>query len=503
MTALESKIEQILNDLYRIDASFKQHEAKVRAIIKEVLASKPDTKFDERFAQDLRRKLLAQADLLKEKNDLSLLKRLKNLKLMNYALGATALAAIILVVVIGLHQAPGPSGKNDVADLFTAAPQITRLPNNAFGTLAPATQISAPLGLGGDNGAETFSQNAADRSLAEPKAVGMGGGGGTSSAIMPPFVNYKYVYKGSEFSIDHDQMPVYRRVKTAANGGDIASLIRNMNFGLVDMSSFDDLKLENMNLVQNKDFGYSFNINVQESSISIYQNWQRWPTPDKLCQDQTCLDSARLKITDVPDDAALISIADQFLKDHNISTENYDTPYVDNTWKIEYDNATDKANAYIPNVLTVIYPQKIEGSVVYDESGRKAGLGVNVDVTVKKVAGLGELYAQNYDSSMYEVEKDSGKLIALAEKGGINGGYWTGSAGRTEEIELGTPSVVYVKNYRYSQMGISDELLIPSLMFPIVKGPVSGMFYQKSIIVPLPTDMQTHDEGPVRILPAQ
>ena len=58
---MEEKINEILNDLYKLDPSFRQHESKLRDLIVKLLQAKPDTKFDYHFAQSLRTQLLRQA----------------------------------------------------------------------------------------------------------------------------------------------------------------------------------------------------------------------------------------------------------------------------------------------------------------------------------------------------------------------------------------------------------------------------------------------------------
>jgi hypothetical protein len=508
MTELDSKIEQVLKDLYQIDPLFKEHEAKVRILIKEVLLSKPETKFDQEFARDLRRKLMAQADLMKEKRDVSLLRKASLLKKVSYSLGFVALAAIVAAGGLYYKDSKKPGRLADITSLLSGSVNISKQKSNAFGKLALSSPLGTPTGSGGN---EAAPQNDAAAKSSPSFAYGMGGGGnGIDAKIMPPMVNYQYVYKGGEFTVDSAQMDVYRRIKTAASAGNMAAYLRGLDFGLLDMGSFSNLSLQNMNIMEDKDFGYSFYINMQESSISASENWQRWQTPDRQCRDQQCYESLRLKMADLPSDQSTIDLANRFLKDHKISTANFDEPFVDSTWKLEYESATDKTNSYIPNILTVIYPLKVDGHVIYDEGGRKTGLYASVDVRVNKVSGFGELYAQNYDSSTYAVETDSNKLIKLAEKGGLNSAYYAyENAAKTETIELGTPEFIYIKHYQYSpDGGTSTELLVPALSFPITKTPAGQFFYQKNVIVPLPRSYSTAGQshpyhagaGPIIIL---
>ncbi|MFZ5341046.1 MAG: hypothetical protein ACOZBL_00255 [Patescibacteria group bacterium] len=54
------------------------------------------------------------------------------------------------------------------------------------------------------------------------------------------------------------------------------------------------------------------NLNFKEGSISLWQNYEKWPRID--CRDEQCYKNNRVKITDIPRDDVLISIADSFVK---------------------------------------------------------------------------------------------------------------------------------------------------------------------------------------------
>lgn len=241
--------------------------------------------------------------------------------------------------------------------------------------------------------------------------------------------------------------------------------------------------------------------------VSITENWKKWQTPDRLCADEVCFEQNRLKIDDIPDDQTLISLATEFLKDHNISLENYGIPYVQNFWQLEYQTVQDKSLAYVPDIVSVIFPLKINGTEVYDEGGNKTGLMVPVNVRVKKVSGVYDLSALRFESSLYEAETDIKKLISIAENGGFRGGYYFAENQNQTEIELGTPVTAYVKIWQYEpQKAESQELIVPALIFPITKSPADvPYFFQQNIIVPIVKDVleNAYPGGPIPLpLPA-
>lgn len=97
------------------------------------------------------------------------------------------------------------------------------------------------------------------------------------------------------------------------------------------------------------------------------KNWTRWP--QSKCQTEECFAKERVKISDVPDDAALIRLAEAFVREHRVDTGKYDKPIVRHDWKIEYARSSDANTAYIPETMYVVYPLQINGYDVYEEYG--------------------------------------------------------------------------------------------------------------------------------------
>jgi hypothetical protein len=156
-------------------------------------------------------------------------------------------------------------------------------------------------------------------------------------------------------------------------------------------------------------------------------------------------------------------------------------------WRMGYASAQDKANYYIPDTVSVVYPLKINGQLVYNDGGSKAGVNASISVRSKKVNGLWELTVPRFESSAYEIEKDAGRIIKLAEQGGIYGGY-VPEGGKIMDIELGTPALSLLKTWQYKD-NISTELYVPAYVFPIIKVPEGAQIWQKSIVIPIVKDL--------------
>ncbi len=396
-----------------------------------------------------------------------------------------------------------PGAEISTGQLLSAEVQVNRLAANAYGQLK-ANEM-APAGKGGGGNVAFGMGGDAASSAVSPEA-------GTNAKMIypaPDYVQYVYSYKGDELNVNEQTMDVLRRVKGIGGNVNAAQILKQLNLGVVNPNSFSSTKLSSLTVNEDRDFGYSITVNMDEGSVYINENWQKWNTPDRACSTEACFQANRMQLSDMPANEEVITIADQFLKDHGIPTAAYGKPIVQDQWRLEYERVNDKSQAYIPDVVTVIYPLTIRGGIVYDEGGNPNGLMVTVNVRVKKVSNVGEITSNRFDASGYATETDVARLLKLAEQGGWRGGYGypmpLAESGmptpKTETIELGTPEVAYVKIWQY-QNGQNNELLVPSLVFPITKKPTSGYFYQNSVIVPLIKEIldQQANDTPVRIM---
>jgi hypothetical protein len=504
---MEKDIEKILEDVYLIDPELKKHEEDLKKILAEIIQKRPDTKFDESFKEELKLKLLSRAeDLIAEKklktNWFSGIFMVKNF---SYAVFGAGLVIFILAPVLFLvsfqNQVLQVMPKNEKATqkqaIFTTG--IHQAQNEAFGKLSSMAAQSL-------NVSETANGS---RSLA-PVAQGMGGGGGVASAsgvstvsadssvasskMMMPYnpekINYRYVYEGEEFSLQESELPVYKRIKDNSGGQRLAGVLAGLGFGFVDLSKFDNLKINNLNLTEDKEFGYMLSVNLDENSISISQNWMKWPNFYNNCQTEECFAKNRLQPGDVPADDQVISVAKDFLVNLGINMEYYGPAFVQDAWRAEYARAEDKSNAWVPDSLNVIFPLIINEQTAYDMGGERSGLNISVDIRNMKVSGAYDITGNNYESSAYEAIMDADKIMESVKKGGYQnylGATVYADPDKTVEIKLDSPTIELVRYYNYNnENGATEELFIPALIFPVKSvSDDTAYFYRKSVIVPL------------------
>jgi hypothetical protein len=518
---MNPEIQKILNDIYEADPGLRGRELEIMAIVEDLVRARPDTQFDENFRARLRAEIMRRAGSM----DASApdIARNKFVWLQRLAFVAAGAAICALIVLPLAYNRQGlVSGVHDLlAGKKTAG--IERLGDQAFGSLALGT-ISGSGGQTASMEKDSAANAAARQSVtlvapaATPAAdysgtdLGMsvsGEGGGSSGSAgkvspgsigMPVYYenNYTFVYKGENFSVSDSKMDVLKRNKNAG-APQLGSLLSGSGLNMVDWTRYASAKIQNVSFVTDGDKGYAVNANFIDGSVSISQNWPSGGYA--IMRDATVISSEiapdiayrPLKMANLPADDKIIAAANKFLSDFGISVAGYGEPFVQNDWRLNYESQPDAASIYVPDSLTVIYPLKINNKDVFDESGNKSGLFVNVNVRDMIATGVWELASQQYQSSAYDTEKDAARLINIAENGGFRQyRYFVENNGNVKQVELGTPALAYVRLWIYKD-NVSEELFVPAYIFPITKKPAGIYLYQKNIIVPVIKDVLEQD----------
>ncbi|MBX4211176.1 MAG: hypothetical protein KW806_00025 [Candidatus Yanofskybacteria bacterium] len=319
-------------------------------------------------------------------------------------------------------------------------------------------------------------------------ATGLGGGGTGSIAPYPgTYFVYKYVYKGTPITLPDKNVNVLRRVKGTGAIASLGNLVNQLGLGLVNISSFGTLKPQSISLMQENSDGYNVFVDLIEGMISI----QRQYGVDYYLSSKQPIQP--IKITDMPADSVIIDIAKSFLSEHGISTADYGAPEVQNDWRIQYErmSAADRTQFYIPESVSVVFPQLIDGETVYEEGGATTGLMVPINVRNHRADGVWNLSSQKYEGSSYTAVTDVNKVMAAVEKGNFRNYPQPELSGNAvvKEIEVGTPIKGYVRIWNYDG-GKNNELLVPSLMFPVTKIPADELyFWQRYVVIPLAQEL--------------
>ncbi len=492
---MENLIEQILKDLYALDPEFKKHEARLRGIIARLLEAKPDIKVDRAFAERLKRQLAAQASLMHAPKS----GRVNFAKLLNLVLGGGLIMALIVGgTYYGKTKTQTPS---DYVRLLAADFSVNQLSPNAFGNLNSQTTPSfSGRGMGGGGGAPLAVAAPENNSTGNQSDAAAG----TETAKIMPYPAYAYTYKGGELPDLTSSIQVFKRIP-ALSGQNGSSFIKQISLGLLDLKKLKQPKLQNLTFMEDKNEGYAVNIDLSQSSVNIYQLWEKWPHPESACMDESCWQQYRIKISEIPSNEEVIRAADEFIKTYGVSLSGYGSPIVNNDWRKEYERTQNKNEYYLPGEISVVYPLVIKGQTVLEESGNPSGLTVSVNVRTKQVTSLFGLTNQQYEESAYEGETDTAKLIKLAESGGWRN-YLPAYTGEPNSekvtLELETPTVGLVKIWQFNG-NTTTELFVPSLIFPISTESQKGGYLPQRLVLPLAKELLNDTPGNIGIFPMQ
>jgi len=455
---MDKQIKQILKDVYSIDKGLKMHEQALVKIIQELLRSKPENKIDENFVRELRAKLVERVRLLKESQPRKNMFNTLFNKRFAYAFAGTALIICAIVVFMGL---PKDNGKISIkeGDRFV----VKDVGENAFGDISFSQQIQ-----GGED--ETYG--------------GKGGGGLPAEEMEQPItmpapnmVNYNYTYNGEDFEVSGGEVVVYQRIKGDSISKAFANVLGKINLSFVDFDKFRNTKINSLEILEDREFGYQIQINPRQNIISIYANWEKWPREG--------FDAP----SEMPNDEEIIAITDKFLADYGISLDMYG----------KGDIVKTATFGVVSEYVSVVYPLKINGQIAYDQTGHKYGIRVGVNLKYNKAISVSGINANIFESSQYTAEADKDKIMAFAKDGGLSKNYVYPNATKTVNVELGTPKLALIGIWQFSPEDKTDakEIFVPSLIFPIINMPDWPYINKTNVVVPLVGEMLDQQNNPI------
>ena len=458
---MNKKIEKIIEELYSQNEEFKKYDKELRSIITKVLESKPNVVIDIQLKKQIINQLL------------------KKEKIMNFTFKPAyvgvgiAIIAMIIVVPFLINQNTTSTGV------------LTMVGDRAFGDLS--NQLSQ-------------SESLTDNSKMSVDMVGMGGGGvfvessivSMEEPMIYPYhsTQYEYKYIGDEFELIEEEVKVFQR--NNGLGSDIygSNIFSGVDIDAIDLSSFEGLKVDNIQLSDDKDNGYMVNVDFNRGNISINRNYRNWVMTD-VSQNMITIDN-------IPSDEKIINISDSFLKKYKVDLSNYGEPLINKYWENREVFPLESSKQTFAQNIQVIYPLMIDGVVVKEQNGEEYGLNVTVSISENKAIGIYNITSQKYDASMYDAVTDKEKVLSIVKQGGIYGGGYYGSLDKVKTIIglVGTPELTLMRQYRYDN-SVEYELYVPALIFPVTGWESDKTGYTKNIVVPLVKDLITNIDRPV------
>ncbi len=484
------KLKNILEDLYSFYPDLKKHEKELKELVLKMIENKPEIKFDESFALDLKGRLMSSLNLNKKNTNKF------NFNIMNrrifVAAGSLVALSIVFIAAISFYT---PNKNNDsvwnIASLISNKNRevaVSELAPNSFGSLRTLSYVAGGEGRSLEPDSDLLRQGHLGDSERSMVTATMGSEieDDMSLRIMP-YSGVRYVYTGEDLNLDDISSLVYKQIKDQDEiTKSLAKNLSSFDFPGIDLKTFDNLRVSNISFSEDKDRGLMLNFELKNGMLSIYENWEKWAIPeiDACGADAECYNKYRVRISDMPSNDSAISIANDFLADHNIDTTNYSEPQMDTNWLNYYEAAEDKDDYYFPTQVAVIYPLLIDGQKVRDQNGYLSGLSVDINVMEKKVSGLHGLMPYKFQSSSYDLVRDTERIIALAEDGGYSRSYYGLDDENIRELELDTPEFSYAKMWRQVN-NVDEDILVPALMFPVIKKASEPYYGVDYVVVPL------------------
>lgn len=476
------QISQIMQEL-----GFNPDDANARKVIEQIANSKPHVPtIDAHFISELRKDLQARAQSVGASQN----SKQTNNNLFSMFMNRTLAAALVVVVIaIGAggvwyskqnSTQPLFNGFGSGGELLSGKYDVKSIDAESFGDLSKVSVLttedaaklnsrSATMAAGGTGG----GLNAADHAQPTEKMIAPG-------EPYPGAVEYTFTYEGSNNlpGLQAEQ-PVLKRSKPVQPAGLISRIIGAMSFGLIDLNTLSNVLVQNFSFVEDKEFGYSVYVDLQNGIAGMYQNWEKWPQQ----QYQPIRNESEL-----PSDEEAINAAENFIAQYKISKEGYGQPRVNKNWRGQYEimRSQGSSDIYIPEQIQVIYPLVLNGKEVHDESGNLYGLSLSVDARTLRVTNAGDLISKQFESSSYKGETDTKRLLDVATKGGFrNYVYPVQGASKKVQLELGTPKVEMIKMYySFDNYKTGTDLYLPALVFPIENWQQAG-YWRQTVVVPL------------------
>jgi hypothetical protein len=351
---------------------------------------------------------------------------------------------------------------------------------NFFGKLNLNNNVSNPDSL-------------SSREIAVAQDISTYGAGDISSSVLDSKIapidshvlKYNYKYEGEDFSLFPSEVQVYKKNNPDLSK-ELVGVLKNKDISLFDINNFNNIGINNMTIFEDKDYGYYFYLGLIDGSFSIYKNWDRWPINNSTvaCNSEGfCSSDNGLTVEDIPSDEEILEISNNFLADYKVNLQNYGLGEVQKSWFNTY--LLSSAKSYIPETMTVVYPLVIDGLTVYEQSGNKYGLTVEIDIREKKVSGVYNLMYQYFESSSYTTENNIENIITKAEQGGLYPDYYYGDQAQVDSLDVNikSASLGLIRTWQYdNNTRKSSEFYVPAYIFPIETE--TSSIYRENIVVP-------------------
>src|SRR6056297_1954245 len=299
MSDKNKKIETILRELYEWDPELKKREPELRKAVAALIDMKPEAELNPEFSRELRDKLLKR---FSEPDPSGFSFRFPR---WTWApVGAAAVIGIIALSVLLSDLYPSGQEIARKDDSSGLSMQLEQLGDEAFGTIS--LQVQEPREFGVDGGGQ-LSQEIEGRGSGEEISSPESPDKKTSVSVIPNRINYEFVYAGEELDSSSTEREVFKRVKDDSLSRKLVGQFGDLDLGLMNWDRLQNKKIRNFNLIEDREFGFSIDFNLDNNEISLSKNWSKWPDPFLECGGNSeCLEKKELHLEDIPAEEELV-----------------------------------------------------------------------------------------------------------------------------------------------------------------------------------------------------
>jgi hypothetical protein len=449
-------ISQILEELYALDPSLKEHGPALQRLLPQIVAAKPSVVVNEEFRNELRAKLAEAAHQPQP----------TGLRATVFHPRSLALAMLVVLVVGGAlaYQNFRPGGaQNGVLIVARGDQAFGSLSGLVAGTLATERNASDALGSG-----EAVSSM--------PRSGGMGASDEVSIMPYPDVAPEMFTYKvrGTVPVPSQASMPVFMRAVERMYVGTLSS------FGLIDTRGLRNPFYEMISL--RTEDGYTISIDASTGSVSFYAFEGHGGVAVTRPATKELIGSAERPAA-IPESEA-ISIANAFVKKYGISTAGYKAPAA-------YVQAWDDFEGRM--TTEIVYQLELNGIPVFATDGMPEGIRVSINNQSKRVQSA-MIRANRFESSSYKLSQDSNAIKAAAESTMQSYYFGENSNATTTELELHSPELVYMAVMKW-ESDKALELFVPAYRFKVENVPTGRGMSHFALVALVPELWNQEGDG--------
>lgn len=489
------EVENILQELYEIDENLQKKEPELKKIIHSMLNLRPNITIDENFKYSLREQIQQKINSEKLHN---FQKSQKNnfwtiFAYIFWTLWVAAFWFFIFRETFAPHTIIQDNTPSSVSqNLLSFESNITENKNGFWNlktvwvdSLAKWWSVEK-MSLQTPNTVTDLAEN--DTKILGENMIGDAMIWKMIAPIDPDWVPevYKYSYSW-ELNLEIPaQMPVYKKITWKNISTQVANYFKNIDFNGIKLGNFSEIWVSNVSLNENKEYGYSLNIDFENGSFSLYKNWAKWPQRDWTTNSKQNFVS----------EEEVLQIAWDFIQKYKIDLGKYGNPEVEKKYLsvLRSYESSKIAPEYINNTTTVIYPLLIDENKIVEEYGQVSWVRLEIDLIEKKVTSLNGLHINNYEKSAYNIETSKENILKIAN---VWWRFWLENEipknAKYIDILLKNPTLQYISTYKYENFS-QEQFLIPAVVFEIEKAWVEN-YYWDTITVPLVKDFYKYDKS--------